>query len=302
MSKDNSVPKLDLAPKLKRPLSLRNPLDYLRLLYWVFYFPQALRWYLDTFGGGYIPDTEMSARKGWQILGQNSVQRNLLLQGVILTVIIPPLLCQFLEQIGIEVDWFGVAGGVALGVASSVAGGVATIRPENWLISTPVNSLSIQNKNRLFPRVTLLPLPKLNICFQNWLIKDWETGLYNLNQVLQYSLQFIPVMSAVNQVLAKIPTEQIIFRVTQLAQNPYDWNLLRFASASIEAELKSNFMETLVNFPLFFFIPKNCKQRVKDKFIADIRLDTSARSTAAGFWYLHEKKTRQGNRSFCRRA
>ncbi|VEP18466.1 hypothetical protein H1P_80021 [Hyella patelloides LEGE 07179] len=115
MSKDNSVPKLDLAPKLKRPLSLRNPLDYLRLLYWVFYFPQALRWYLDTFGGGYIPDTEMSARKGWQILGQNSVQRNLLLQGVILTVIIPPLLCQFLEQIGIEVDWFGVAGGVALG-------------------------------------------------------------------------------------------------------------------------------------------------------------------------------------------
>ncbi|VEP18465.1 ATPase (fragment) [Hyella patelloides LEGE 07179] len=183
-------------------------------------------------------------------------------------------------------------------MASRVAGGVATIRPENWLISTPVNSLSIQNKNRLFPRVTLLPLPKLNICFQNWLIKDWETGLYNLNQVLQYSLQFIPVMSAVNQVLAKIPTEQIIFRVTQLAQNPYDWNLLRFASASIEAELKSNFMETLVNFPLFFFIPKNCKQRVKDKFIADIRLDTSARSTAAGFWYLHEKKPDKATEAF----
>ncbi|BDA66289.1 hypothetical protein CAL7716_004550 [Calothrix sp. PCC 7716] len=43
-----SVPRLDLAPKLRRPLSVWNPLDYLRLLYWVFYFPQALQWYIDT--------------------------------------------------------------------------------------------------------------------------------------------------------------------------------------------------------------------------------------------------------------
>ncbi|MDJ0615712.1 MAG: AAA-like domain-containing protein [Calothrix sp. MO_192.B10] len=54
MNQKPPVPRLDLAPKLKRPLSLWNPLDYLRLLYWVFYFPQALRWYVDTFGGGYI--------------------------------------------------------------------------------------------------------------------------------------------------------------------------------------------------------------------------------------------------------
>ncbi len=47
-----SVPKLDLAPKLKRPLSWWNPLDYLRLLYWVFYFPQALRWYVEIWGVG----------------------------------------------------------------------------------------------------------------------------------------------------------------------------------------------------------------------------------------------------------
>jgi hypothetical protein len=44
-----SVPRLDLAPKLKRPLQLWNPLDYLRLLYWCFFFPQALRWYVETF-------------------------------------------------------------------------------------------------------------------------------------------------------------------------------------------------------------------------------------------------------------
>jgi hypothetical protein len=82
MNQPNPVPRLDLAPKLKRPLSLWNPLDYLRLLYWVFYFPQALRWYVDTFGGGYIPEREMNWRKGWEILRHNPILRLLLLQGL----------------------------------------------------------------------------------------------------------------------------------------------------------------------------------------------------------------------------
>jgi len=43
------VPRLDLAPKLRRPLSLWKMLGYLRLLYWLFYVPQALRWYGQTF-------------------------------------------------------------------------------------------------------------------------------------------------------------------------------------------------------------------------------------------------------------
>ena len=43
-------PDLPYAPKRKKPLSLWNPLDYLQLLYWVFYFPQALSWYVETFG------------------------------------------------------------------------------------------------------------------------------------------------------------------------------------------------------------------------------------------------------------
>ncbi len=89
MTQETPVPLLDLAPKLKRPLSLWNPLDYLRLLYWVFYFPQALRWYVDTFGGGYIPEKEMTWRKGWELLQSNTVQRNLFLQGLLLTVVTP---------------------------------------------------------------------------------------------------------------------------------------------------------------------------------------------------------------------
>jgi len=44
--RNTEVPRLDLAPKFKQRLSLSKPIDYLRLLYWVFFFPQALRWYI----------------------------------------------------------------------------------------------------------------------------------------------------------------------------------------------------------------------------------------------------------------
>ncbi|MGV2389991.1 MAG UNVERIFIED_CONTAM: hypothetical protein LVR29_22205 [Microcystis novacekii LVE1205-3] len=40
--KESTVPTINLAPKLRRNLSLWNPFDYLLLLYWVFYFPQAI--------------------------------------------------------------------------------------------------------------------------------------------------------------------------------------------------------------------------------------------------------------------
>lgn len=91
MNKYNSVPKLDLAPKLKRPLSLWNPLDYLRLLYWMLFFPQALRWYLDKFGGGYVsPDPKNTNwRKRWQTDYQSTVQFTLLIQGFIIVISIP---------------------------------------------------------------------------------------------------------------------------------------------------------------------------------------------------------------------
>lgn len=83
----NSVPRLDLAPKLIRPLSLRNPLDYLRLLYWVFYFPQAFQWYINTFAGGYIPLKEMTWSKRWDLFRQNPVRRNLFIIGLIFTIL-----------------------------------------------------------------------------------------------------------------------------------------------------------------------------------------------------------------------
>ncbi len=92
MKQDNPVPKLDLAPRLKRPLSLWNPLDYFRLLYWVFYFPQALRWYIDTFGGGYIEPTLTNWGKRWKLRLQNPIQRNLQIQELLLIFFIPLIL------------------------------------------------------------------------------------------------------------------------------------------------------------------------------------------------------------------
>ena len=124
MSKDNPVPKLDLAPKLKRPLSLWNPLDYLRLLYWVFYFPQALRWYVDEFGGG----DDLAKQATWQeklaYLRQHPVQLKLSIQGLILILIVPFILSQLIQLFGVDINWLGVAFGVAGGVAFGVAGGV----------------------------------------------------------------------------------------------------------------------------------------------------------------------------------
>lgn len=334
MSKNSPVPRLDLAPKLKRPLSLWNPLDYLRLLYWVFFFPQALRWYVDTFGGGYILPPEINWRKGLDWLRQNPIQYKLLLQGLLLIGITPLALGKFLQEMDISINWwltvvffiaFSIVSFLASGIVSLVAfaflipsndnvfartsstpsavafaialavtftatigmvgaGGIifffvllsvlfplvfrmGILRPEDWLIGSLLNLHSLQNGNWLLPRVTILPLPYLSSRLTKWLQQDWETGLHNANQLLRYTFQFIPVMKAVNQELAELPEEQLIFRITQLAEDPFDWDLVRFASADFFSQNK-------------------------------LRLDTPARAAAAGFWCLHEKLPTEAAEAF----
>ena len=112
------VPRLDLAPQLKRPLSLWNPLDYLRLLYWIFYFPQAFRWYVDTFGTGYIPRGQSNWRKGIRLLRTDAIQRNLWLQGLVLMLILSPVVCFIWSYIGLEVDWITL--GVLVAISCSL--------------------------------------------------------------------------------------------------------------------------------------------------------------------------------------
>jgi hypothetical protein len=316
----------------------------------VFYFPQALRWYLDTFGGGYIPQGEMNWRKGWELVRQNSIQRNLLVQGLVLIVVTPRFLGGFLQQLHIPIDWSGVAWGVAsgvawgvalgvalgvvsgvalgvalgvvsgvalgvvsgvafnvasgvalsmvlgvalsmvlgvalgvgfdvalsvalgvplsvtlsmalgvglsmaleealsvgLGVPLSVTFGVAILRLDDWLLGLRPGTLNPKNRHLEIPHITPIPIPSLSYRLTYWLRQDWETGLHNANQLLAYTFQFSPVILAVNQVLAEIPSEQAIYRVNQLAEKPFDCQQVDYASAASLA--------------------------------------------AAGFWYLHEKE------------
>ncbi len=157
-----SVPKLDLAPKLKRPLSLWNPLDYLRLLYWSIFFPQAFTWYLKNWGGGDIAPTLMNIPKRWQLRLHYPNRRNLLIQELILIVFCAlisyglsvllnsnqnqneftlfvligsstfGLLLNLIWNIGLGITGtlaYGVAYGVAFDVAYGVAYGVAGCVP-----------------------------------------------------------------------------------------------------------------------------------------------------------------------------
>lgn len=77
-----TMPHLRVAPRLKRLLELWNPFDYLRLLYWCLFFPQALCWYVVTFVEPRYDDIHLahllSGRRG------DIVFRKLFLQGLFL--------------------------------------------------------------------------------------------------------------------------------------------------------------------------------------------------------------------------
>lgn len=129
---------LHLAPRLKRPLQWWNPFDYLRLLYWALFFPQALRWYKDTFAGPLRPRIKASI---WPDLSlwRDPVRRALLLQSSVLylavllafwfgmkTISAPflnPLIS--LLSVGILLAWIhGVSAGKARGAVLSMARGM----------------------------------------------------------------------------------------------------------------------------------------------------------------------------------
>jgi hypothetical protein len=377
---------------------LWNPLDYLRLLYWVFYFPQALRCYLNTFGNKSIPEGKMSLHKGLKWLSLNPIERQLILQGLALTVIIPLGVGVIFRARGFSVNWsvvlggfffglvsglvggvtvgkkfgvepgiasgvssgvafnvglrviqdllggvvadvavgvasstvgfvgkesaiyvangvesavvFGVASGIASGVASGWISGmvvldtlssawslliglgvlfgfalslkfggtfgvvavltfsgmfyvafiVAILRLDNWLFGLLI-ALRLPHRYSHLAHVTLLPIPFLSCQLKNWLRQDWQTGLHNVRELLAFTLQFIPVIQAINQVLAEMPSEQVILRVAELTEYSYDGTLVRFASQKLTIPTDNDFKP---------------------------RLDTPARAVAAGFWYLQE--------------
>lgn len=198
-----------------------------------------------------------------------------------MTVVTPVAVCLLLQEFGLPVHWQSVA----VSVAGGVTFGVAILRPENWLILLCFNLRSLQN-NYLLPRITPLPLPNLSSRLQTWLLDDWEGGLYNSNQLLAYTLQFSSVIAAINKVINKIPENELIWHISRLASNPFDWRILFFASASLKANFKKDFIEVL--FGISLFLNNFIKNRLLSNLETEPRVNTQSHATAAGFWYLHE--------------
>jgi hypothetical protein len=123
--------RLDLAPKLNRPLSLWNPFDYLRLLFWVFYFPQALRWYIDKFGTEDSLGNDIRLSKGIENILSNKIQRKLLIQGSLLAGFLPLFVRLLLQPLlipaeGAAVNWESMIFVFFICVAISIIFGVAS--------------------------------------------------------------------------------------------------------------------------------------------------------------------------------
>ena len=296
------VPRLDLSPKLKRPLRPWNPLDYLRLLYWVFFFPQALRWYVETFADPKHRGAEW--RDLLPALREDPAQRNLALMGLFLAALLPPLVAVGLQWMGVPVDWFGVAfgvafgvvggvavgvvGGVAVGVAFGVAFGVALLRLPDYLVTLFPTAWRWSRRGGGLNHVTPLPFPNVQKRLEAWLEADWSAGVHDVNQVLAYTLQFIPAVRAVNRALERMPEERLLPAVAELARNPYDWKLVLFGSVSLGNALRDAFVGELSASLL----------RARFRLPTEPRLDTPARAACAGFWYLHKKDLEGTVRAF----
>lgn len=446
--RNTEVPRLDLAPKLKRPLSLSKPIDYLRLLYWVFFFPQALRWYIYNIVS--ISERHKDSKKHSGLL-PHSIITGLLLQVMVVifitlltwivilksinclvdaeyissSIVFTIILCAMtLGSILIEKDIFlsefklrtakyltiiiflslncnlaiftvsaikeastnlgviwilGILAGIWLGVGGIatlailevedlaiilVIGGVlfmslmlclslpiefkvtdffvflksllvrvvflfgcvigssiGLLRLDNWFITLPItqtlfktrltqrvkeNSTSrvfsnefgsrssdflisssphlplsqelssdsvfeIRKSSRnnlelVFSRATVLPNPYLTEQLKEWLRQDWKTGIHNANQIYNYTLQFLPVSQALNQVLAEEP-EQLVYRIAHLITPPDDkWELVRLISGSIDTKF--------------------------------IKFEPNARAVARGFLRLHERSPYHALKAF----
>jgi Cdc6-like AAA superfamily ATPase len=161
--------------------------------------------------------------------------------------------------------------GGMFGVMFGIAFGVSILRPESWFLSLPFALVAPQNGRWQLPHVTPVPLLPLFSRLTVWLQQDWVTGLYNTNQLLTYTLQFGTVAQSVTQVLAETSQEQVLFRVAQLAEAPYDWELVGAVAGFSTRERQ------LGTSPR----PADFSHQYEKK---------PQKAAAAGFWYLHRKK------------
>jgi hypothetical protein len=95
---------------------------------------------------------------------------------------------------------------------------------------------------------------------------------------------------AVNATLGRSAPGEILWRTAVLAEDPYDWDLLRFGSASLKNRLFVQAIE--------MWIPSRWRRVWQTTYPTDLRLDTPARSACAGFWLWHSREARGAVEAF----
>jgi hypothetical protein len=308
----SSVPILDLAPKQKRPLSRWNPLDYLRIMVWAFFSPQLLRLYRNT-TRVFVLTFLVSFIAGGVATG--IVSSMFSLDPKISIGVLSGISLGFICSIFSAIFEFGVASrilnyvtfyvfiyimmgmiignyfGILSGISAVVIAGVTHLRLESWFLETLRYFINNRNWKVTHGSVTFIPIPSLSRQISRWLEKDWQKGLYNVNQILEHTRQFIPTIQAVNYVLSRTAPTQLLLKISQLATNPFDWELVRFSSVSLSTYLKFRFIDGLI-------LPKFVQQRLLKNLSIEPRLDTPARAVAAGFWYLYKGSLHEAKKAF----
>ncbi|MEM8638162.1 MAG: hypothetical protein AAGG51_04970 [Cyanobacteria bacterium P01_G01_bin.54] len=401
----NHPPHLNLAPQLKRPLSLWNPLDYLRLFYWVCYFPQAFRWYGETFGtprDSKGSQDSLPWRQRFARVWGDRIQRQLWLQMSLMTVAVSggvlgsaiqlgaslpdglmlliPVLISLALTLGLIISFpaslvaaciltlcftillvpisgipdearraiwtnvpvsvvFGVSvglfSGLLLGLSQTIGvslknhipvhllnlkihdyfikfaigmpGGVLSAavsfltftldpwlawRPDAWLLGKVFQSQTEQNCPVL-SHVSIFPDAALTTQLKRRLQTDWLAGLQDCNEVLRYSLQFIPVLEAIDRTLVAGPAEHLVWRIAHLTEQPLGWQLTGYTATGLAAALQPR--PTFLSLPR---IPRLTHKAAIQLTPESCQLDTPAHAAASGFWLLHQQQPAAAAKAF----
>jgi len=195
-------PPYKLGPEFKRALSLWNPLDYLRLLYWVFFHPQWIREYVKWRAPEY-PQNPLPSET-WALLKGNKHIRSLTAQAFLLIPLLAAAMLMILSAVGVPTDIikgvafgvaFGVAGGVAFGLLFLLSFGLAQLRIPLYLFYYPPPLAA------KFDGLIWLPLPGLQRSLVKALDENKPAGIALCKEYLDFTMQFIPVEGAVNRVM-----------------------------------------------------------------------------------------------------